>query len=1171
MTILAGDIKLVASQVMDDIETGGGAPTASIIQDGTSNSIFNDISELDRAGGRVNLRKLFASIQTLNTDNYLGANVIVADTPDDPNVSVTIFEASNTFDRRSDARNRIETYLNKSAALDGFLFENHVAGQRAIQIFHRENVKPPVPGRTLYLVMNEGLGSEFSQYIRVTDVKTESRVFSYLSGTNYLDYTASVSTLSLSDALKYDFPGSPNTRDFTKSTGKTTIRDTLVADAAQYYGASKLTASATIGDVSAHVESIFTKLVPSTQSETAMVDQYLTSLVNAQVPAASSQATRSVSVSISANSTYHLPTACYPGSFELTANGKTLTDDGAGNVLYTGIVVGTVNYQTGVISTNASFPSGVSGVATEKYITAVVAPMRAYSQMCQVTQQNRSYVWVVPLAPIPSPGTVSVSYMVQGNWYELRDDGAGKLGGSDASYGVGTVNYTTGTINATLGALPDADTDIIISWGTKQEYLILADTGQAIPTPGIAIETGTLLKPSSLSFSWTAGGVAKTATDNGSGALTGAATGSVLYGSGSVVLSPTDLPDHVNITTNVQSGGGPETYGVATADQVSWSGTLPNAPIKAKSLVLELSTITKWSSPGQNGVLQNGFSVVGATVRDNGSGGLILDGYGLLPGSSVNYTTGAVVLAINIAGSGPVATYNYVPKVLNMPAAGETAVFAGYVNSTTARTIAAGGIAAKYQLASTADSADSASLAFSEITVDLTPLIKGTIIPGSLRFSLGGFDYVDRSGMLYHSINPADGSGAPAGTVNYATGKLSITAWTTGAATFTLKSCLINPGTPGMAYAVGRTASSPVKSQSFAVSATALDGTTISATANAAGVISGTNVTGAVNYEKGTFAIAFGHQDGANWIDKLVDPSTLKYNGVSYTYLPLDVDVIGIDPVRLPQDGRVPIFRPGNFAVIGHTAVVGPISPTNGQTVNCNRVRLSRVRVLNVNGAVIDTGYTADLEAGTVTFTDVSGMLLPVTVEHRIEDMAQVSDVQISGQLAFTRQLSHDFPSGSVVSSALIAGDLHAKVTAMFDQASWAGTWTDVVSGSNATATFNDVIAPIELTNKGSITERWTIQFTNTTTFNVIGEHVGIVSTGNTSTDLAPVNPATGQPYFTLRAIGWGSGWSAGNVLRFNTSGPVFPVWVVRTIQQGLETVTSDSFTLLVRGDVDHP
>jgi len=80
-----------------------------------------------------------------------------------------------------------------------------------------------------------------------------------------------------------------------------------------------------------------------------------------------------------------------------------------------------------------------------------------------------------------------------------------------------------------------------------------------------------------------------------------------------------------------------------------------------------------------------------------------------------------------------------------------------------------------------------------------------------------------------------------------------------------------------------------------------------------------------------------------------------------------------------------------------------------------------------------------------------------------------------------------------------------------------------------------------------------------------------VIATGNTSADCAPNNPATGVPYFRLPALGWGNGWATGNVLRFNTIGSQFPVWVVRTVQQGPESVPDDHFTLLIRGDVDTP
>jgi len=104
MPIQSGDVKLLKSAVMADVPEGGGAPTGITIADGVSNAIFPEVSELDRAGGRVNLRKSFVSVQTDDTDTYFGANVIVAEPPQDERVSVTLFSTEKTFDTREQAQ-----------------------------------------------------------------------------------------------------------------------------------------------------------------------------------------------------------------------------------------------------------------------------------------------------------------------------------------------------------------------------------------------------------------------------------------------------------------------------------------------------------------------------------------------------------------------------------------------------------------------------------------------------------------------------------------------------------------------------------------------------------------------------------------------------------------------------------------------------------------------------------------------------------------------------------------------------------------------------------------------------------------------------------------------------------------------------------------------------------
>jgi hypothetical protein len=304
----------------------------------------------------------------------------------------------------------------------------------------------------------------------------------------------------------------------------------------------------------------------------------------------------------------------------------------------------------------------------------------------------------------------------------------------------------------------------------------------------------------------------------------------------------------------------------------------------------------------------------------------------------------------------------------------------------------------------------------------------------------------------------------------------------------------------------------------------------------------------------------------------LVMPETALFNAVAVSNLPLSAEVLGLDPVRLPVDGRVPVLRKGDVLVIHHTATTSPATVSNGQTINVGRVRVARLRVIGNDDQTISAGYSTNLDAGTVTFSDVAGYAQPVRIEHRIEDMALCSDAQINGDLTLTRPLTHDFPMGSLISSALILGDLHARVSHWFDQQTWDGVWADTVRGSGAGASYNTVLYPVAVSNRGAIQERWQIIFTNTTTVNVIGETIGQVATAHAiANPLAPVNPATGVPYFSIDPAGWGAGWSAGNVVRLNTVAANFPVWVARTVLQGPPAETDDQFIIGIRGDVDTP
>ena len=459
MAILSGDIKLVASQVMDDVPEGGGAPTAVVIEDNVPNAVFNDISESDRAGGRINLRKLNVSVQTDNRDTYLGANVIVAEPPNDPNVAITIFKASTPFDRRTDAANQLESYAIIGPLWGGYLLENHVANMRSIQIFQRPGSALPPINRTLCLVYNEGLPTEREQYIRVTRVESEVRTFTEIVHGNAVDFLGEVVTCDISDRLRDNFPGSPASRTYAPVSGRTIVRDTVVADAGSYFGVVPLDVAASIGDSAIKAASVYTQLVPNTRTEVSALDQR---------PAAQRELTlaetpRRVTVGAAPHSKrikvgqenrgfnfvdilrpFPSPNSVVV-SFRALGSWYTIQDDGAGNL--TGSGVGTVNYDNGSIA--VTFPS-LPDVGSS--IIYSWGEKSAYTNRSAAIGFRMPEVsWTVPHAPL-APGSVIVTWESGGVIKTATDNGTGGFTGDAA----GSITYNSGFISLKPLAMIDA-------------------------------------------------------------------------------------------------------------------------------------------------------------------------------------------------------------------------------------------------------------------------------------------------------------------------------------------------------------------------------------------------------------------------------------------------------------------------------------------------------------------------------------------------------------------------------------------------------------------------------------------------------------------------------------------------------------------------------------------
>ena len=176
-----------------------------------------------------------------------------------------------------------------------------------------------------------------------------------------------------------------------------------------------------------------------------------------------------------------------------------------------------------------------------------------------------------------------------------------------------------------------------------------------------------------------------------------------------------------------------------------------------------------------------------------------------------------------------------------------------------------------------------------------------------------------------------------------------------------------------------RSALAPLKPEALSIVAVTDDGEQITGSADADGVISGTWMRGTANYQFGVAAVEFGQLDGETWVPRAVDPSTINYSAVAFSYLPLNADILGIDPVRLPSDGRVPIYRAGDVVVILHLQTNAPATPTlNGSTgsyeLSCGRTRVGWVKITDDNGAAVTDGYTLDRALGVLSWSSISGL-----------------------------------------------------------------------------------------------------------------------------------------------------------------------------------------------------
>ena len=1191
------NLQFYPTEDLTDSDSGGGLMVRDPLT-GADNELFTPISDQARTLGQFNARSVHAAVRVPSRAKLGGAHVIISKPAKAPNVSHLLYRGVKYGERRRDIIKRIAAYAVATIESRMTLLSTQSLGSRIVQAYQRTDEPLPQVGDVYCLRQDKRGYPAEEQYIQVIRVSSLNRTFTDTATGK--DFVRTVVKLELSTALTSDF-GGVDYPSIGYADAPCKLRETHIADGAQYYGVKPLAAAIKAGVQTLRVPSLMEKLVPTSQVETSHTDLTAAGQQQLIFDAASGESVLTRNMALNDAVVLYAGNAITPGSVRLVIGAVTIGD--RGGTLYSGErAVGTVDYARGELRFSETVAYG--------WWTLYFRPAAEFLQVADTASigiaiNNRSYNYSMTILPVPAPGSLLVSYRAQGRWYDLRDDGSGAMRGGSAGHGSGTLNYRTGTVSITCGEMPDVGSEVLFAWGSQATVHNRADS---VPAATMLIATEAGLAPNTVKLSWTDGG-AKTAQDDGAGNITGDWGGTVDYRSGDITLSRYPGGEQ-RLDVKVD-------YSVGEPQKAEWKApardgsgnvnlTLGQTQIKPRSVELVYNVLIEdYDTKVQAGEAYTRQVDPYVTVRDDGAGNL-KDAGGVSHGS-INYATGVIKLKPDGIVKIPKAIYRKQPmgeEIVSTQGTTQTVkplyrmVFAGYeyVDALASAPIDDSFVvSAKFRGQQTED-ARSKQATSGALRIDLLPTLAEQIVPGSVRFSIGNETYLDRRGEIYYRLDSATGAASRVGTINYQTGLVTLEQAPAGA--LTLQALAGTVSANPVDAATWRIPSAPIRPSSLQITATPLTGGQLNVRADNDGKLSGGNIEGKIDYETGVVRIRFGkwvtaagnegkywynadavRDDGKIWQPLQVYADSIRYNAVSYAYLPLDTTAIGIDAVRLPADGRVPIFRRGDMIVIGHRLEDNLGSAHSaGKTVQLSRGDLDSICLRDARNQAIEAKWwDYDLQAGTITWAtplDLSAYTMPITAHHAREEENRIMVADIDGTLQLQFPTARDYPAeDTYVSSALIGGDLEVRHSPPFSQKLFDNVWADEPRGDAITAKLNLKDYPLVLTDDGATTDRWAIVFRDGTQFDLYSEALGFVGRFDTTSDLAPINAATGKPYFTLRkgAFGVQNGatpWEAGNCVRLNTWGTHLGVWILRAVQPSAQKQTeTDGFSICLRGN----
>ncbi len=808
------DLKIYPSERLTDNEDGGGMPLGHPLT-GKVNELFNPISSIARVNGAFYARLEYAGVLRADDAPLIGAFMAITKPPKDDSVSYLLFKATRFGESRAEILKRIEAFNVGTIESRMTLMSTQSANSKIVQAYQTVGEPLPVVG-DVFCLRQDKTGYPFAeQYIQVTRLSSEEREFVDKNGKKF---KKTVVKLEISSKLEADFIGVDYPEEIHVN-NPCKIRETNVADAAQYYGVKPLAVAIEKEVSKIHITGLMEKLVPTNQISTKLLDLTAAGQRQTLFDGSCTGPGGLVSLAVNKNHTAGQITSLYfgnavtPNSVNLANSTGAITDKG-GTLYANGTAVGSIDYARGLAYLSEPTFSGF--LTTLTFRPAAAELKVADTRRINVDINNRSDSYTFNINPPPAVGTLMVSYRSQGRWYDLTDDGSGALRGASVQHGSGSINFITGTGSISTGELPDVGSAILLSFGTRANYF---NRGGGTTVAQIPLNLNQKAVAGSITLTVTDdNGQTQTAQANRQGIISGAFNGQYDALNQCITLNKINAKVSGRPVVNVS---------YYTSSHASDVTRLPT--VNGSQVTFSIEGMTKgawqftWGAQAANGVFAGWY-----TYYDDGLGHLI-DTQNNIVGD-VNYTakTATFNSALPYISTVPV----YTPSTVN----GETRqVVTGYktINGVTSLFMV-NGVLGQFNVSGAVPDGDLQVQAFDlgGLQLDLLPDFNETVMPSSVNFILNGKQYFDKQGQIFTDLDPKTGAAQLAGTIHYQTGLVNLTDGQLGSlGTVTLVSLVTGIDSNPVDAVTFRTPQSPIRPGSLQIRATAMDGTLIMARA----------------------------------------------------------------------------------------------------------------------------------------------------------------------------------------------------------------------------------------------------------------------------------------------------------------------------------------------------